>query len=888
MSLNKIFNPKSIAVIGASGKKGSVGFALFENLTKQSNFKGAVTPVNIKRNKVQGVKAYKRVSDIPEKQDLAIVATPAKTVPAIVKECGEAGVKGVVIISSGFSETGKNGEALSRKINELAKKYGMRILGPNCLGFIRPAIGLNASFAGSTAKKGSIAFISQSGALCTSILDWANKNNVGFSNFVSIGEMSDISFHDLIDYFGKDPNTSSILIYMETLKDARRFISAARAFSKTKPIVVLKSGRSEEGAKATRSHTGSLAGNDDVFDAAFKRSGVIRVDTAVGLFHAAKTLSMQKRPKGNKLAVLTNAGGPGVIATDALIYSGGRLAALNKKVENKLNKILPASWSHNNPIDILGDAGPDRFAQSLQVLINDDNNDAILVILTPQQMTNPTEVARAVVDVSKKTSKTIIASWMGGKSVQKGREVLEAGNVPVYRSPEDAIKSFIYIYKYTRNLNLLHETPATIPHAFSPDTESNKKLIQDAIKSGRFALNEVESKKLLSNYEIPVVKNAVARTANEARDLAHKVGFPVAMKILSPDILHKTDIGGVRLNVESKIEAEKNFDDIMNKARAHYPQARIDGVFIEAMIEKRYELLIGAKKDPIFGPVIVFGMGGVAVEVFKDIRIGLPPLNMSLAMRMIEGTKINKLLQGYRNIPGVDIQSIQFLLYKFAYLISDFPEIEEIDINPFSVDESGGIVLDAKVILDRKVAKKDIKPYSHLMISPYPKQYISEFKMKDGKRSVVRPIRPEDEEMENEMFETISAGTKEHIFFDKIKNITQEMLERYSQVDYDREIVMVAEVGSGKGTKKMSGLARLVEDPGTNTAEFSFVVHNKWQRQGIGSHLIDKILEIARDRNLEKLSAKFLAHKNPVVGIFKRRGFKITKKGAIGYAELSL
>jgi acetyltransferase len=886
MNLDKIFKPKKIAIIGASSDSGSVGYALFHNLIN-SDFKGTVTPVNTKRKKVQGIKAYKKISDIGEAQDLAVIITPAKTVSAILTECGEAGVGGVIIISSGFSETGKNGEKLSTELKNIAKKYNIRILGPNCLGYICPTQKLNVSFAGNTAKKGNIAFISQSGALCTSILDWANKNNVGFSYFVSIGEMADISFHDLIDYFGSDPNTTSILIYMETLKDARKFISAARAFSKNKPIVVLKSGRSEEGAKATKSHTGSLAGNDKVFSAAFARAGVIRVDTVVGLFHVAKTLAMQSVSNNNKLAILTNAGGPGVIATDALIYSGGKLTTISPKTIKELDKVLPMSWSHNNPIDIIGDADATRYEQALRICLLDDNIDAILVILTPQAMTDPAQVARRIVEVAKKSSKTILASWMGGNSVAQGRRILEAGNIPTYRAPEDAINAFLNTYKYARNLQILNETPSTIPHAFTPKTEENKNLLKRVADEGRYSLNETEAKELLANYEIPVVQNAIAKNALEAGEKATEIGFPVVMKILSPDIIHKVDVGGVVLNVNSKSEAELNFEKIINSARTHFPDAQIDGIFIEGMINKKYELLIGSKKDPIFGPVIVFGMGGVAVEIFKDIKVGLPPLNMSLAMRLIEGTKVYKLLQGYRNMPGVDIQSIQFLLYKFAYLIADFPEISEIDINPFAIDEYGGIVLDAKVILDKQVVGKDIKPYSHLVISPYPKEYIFNLKTKKGKEITIRPIKPEDEPMEDLMFASILASPHEHIFFDRIKNITHELLERYSQIDYDREMVLVAEAYRGKN-KEMVGLARLVEDPNSDSAEFSFVVPDSWQGNGIGGLLVDRILEIARDKNFERVYAKFLAHNDPATMIFTKRGFKISQKGEIAYADLKI
>jgi len=762
--LDKIFNPKTIAVIGASDTEGSVGNALMRNLIG-NNYKGIIYPVNLKRESVRSIKAYPSISDIPDKIDVAIIATPASTVLNIVDECGQAGVTGIVIISAGFSEMGDSGKKNSQEILDLARRYNMRLIGPNCLGFIRPSINLNASFANKMALPGQIAFISQSGALCSSILDWSVKNNVGFSHFVSIGEALDISFHDLIDYFGSDPNTSSILIYMESLKDARKFMSAARVISKQKPIIILKVGRTQEGASAAESHTGSLAGDDDVYDAAFERAGIIRVDTAVELFHVAKTLDMQKRPEGNRVAVVTNAGGPGVIATDYLIARGGKLSELSKNTITELNKFLPAAWSGSNPVDILGDANAERYTRAIEICLNDDNVDAVLVILTPQEMTNPSEVARQIVNVKNSKNKTLMASLMGGDDVAEGRRILEKGSVPIYRSPEDAVKTFIYLNRYRQNQEASKETPASIPHAFKPRVEKNRKLINQAIAEDRLILTEDESKKFLSNYDIPVLKNAVATTIKEAGEMAHKIGFPVVMKILSPDILHKTDVGGVKLNINSIQEAKKAYNDIIKSAKKYNKKAVIKGVFIEKMMKKRYELLVGCKKDRTFGPAIVFGMGGVAVEVFNDTKVGLPPLNMPLALRMIRGTKVYKLLKGYRNMPDVDIASIQFFLYKFAYLISDFPEIKELDINPFSVDEKGGVVLDAKIILDEEILGVKTKPYSHLVISPYPKEYTSKFTLKSGKQVLIRPIKPEDEEMEREMFKTFSKNTQQNRFF---------------------------------------------------------------------------------------------------------------------------
>ncbi len=884
--LKKIFNPHVIALIGASNTKGSVGYDILRNLIG-SGFDGIVYPVNNKRRSVQGIRAYSSVLEVPDTIDLAIIATPAPIVPDIVKECGKAGVNGIVIISAGFSEAGEQGKEMVRVILEHKKKYDMTIIGPNCLGFIKPSNRLNASFANKMALPGRIAFISQSGALCTSILDWSVQNNVGFSNFVSIGSMIDVGFHDLIDYFGQDPETSSIIIYMESIADARRFMSAARAFSRSKPIILLKVGKSTEGAKAAMSHTGSLTGNDAVFNAAFKRAGVIRVNTIGELFDAAQALAMQKRPEGNRLAVVTNAGGPGVIVTDTLIELGGRMAKLSDKTMARLNEVLPPAWSHGNPIDVLGDARPQLYKTAVDLCLDDENVDGILLVLTPQSMTDLEGIAREIVALPNRYKKTILASWMGEKDVRCGCEILKNGKIPCFRVPEDAVKTFMNMYNYSRNLELLYETPETIPADFNPERKKAKKIISDVIKDNRYALTEFEAKRLLEYYQIPIIKNAVISSENGVAEIEDKIGYPVAMKIMSPDILHKTDVGGVRLNIKSEDEARAAFRKIMENVRKNAPEVEIEGVLAEQMISKRYELIIGSEKDSLFGPSICFGMGGVAVEVFNDINIGLPPLSMALAMRIIEETKIYKLLKGYRNIEGVDIETIQFLLYKFAYLLTDFPEIRDIEINPFAIDSTGGMALDAKVILDKEVAGKTIEPYSHMVISPYPSEYVTIFTMKDGREVVLRPIRPEDEPMEEEMFTNFSEQTQRFRFFQLIKDTTHELLIRYTQIDYYREMAIIAEVEEQEG-KKMAGVVRLISDPYGENAEFAIVVADPWQFQGLGNKFTDYILEIAGERNINRVYANVLDENVIMLHMLKKRGFKVSKNDGEYYCELKL
>ncbi len=884
-NLEPLFNPKTIAVIGASNNKESVGYGVMNNLIGHG-YEGVVYPINPKRKSIQGVKAYPSISETPDKIDLAIIITPASTVPGIAKECGKAGVKSLTIISSGFKEAGKEGLRMYSDLQKTIKKFDMRVLGPNCLGFLRPSLNLNASFSPQKALKGNIAFISQSGALGTAIIDWACGQNVGFSHFVSIGSMIDVDYPDLIDHFGKDPSTSSILIYMESISHARKFLSASRAFARTKPIIVLKAGKSSEGAKAALSHTGSLTGDDAVFDAAFKRAGIVRVGTIGELFDCAQTLSMQRRTKGNRLAIITNAGGPGVIATDHLIAQGGALAKLSLETIKSLNAVMPPTWSKANPVDVLGDADEQRYRNAVELCLKDPGVDAVLVILTPQTMTDPAVVAQSIVELSKKNQKMILASWMGESEVQRGREILKKEKVPVYAIPENAVRSFLNMYQYSRNLELLYETPATIPHEFKPRIEENRAILSKTIAEGRRALTEYETYKLLANYEIPVTRNALATSAKEAAAMASEIGFPVVMKILSPDILHKTDVNGVKLNIRSPEQAKETYNEILKSAKKHKPKAKIDGVIVQEMVSKKYEMLIGSKDDPIFGPVIVFGMGGVAVEIFKDINIGLPPLNMALARKMIEGTKIHKLLKGYRGMEGVDLKAIQFLLYKFAYLIMDFPEIKEIDMNPVAVDKNGSVVLDAKVVLDADI-KKQRGPYDHLVISPYPQEYIKEVKLNNGKKATLRPIRPEDEPLEAEMFTHFSKETQRFRFFTLIKDITHQLLIRYTQIDYDREMAIIAELTEDR-KKKMAGVVRLIADAYNETAEFAIVVADPWHNLGLGNMLTDYILEIARKRGIKKVYANVLTDNYIMTHVFKERGFTFSYQEDMCYVELKL
>ncbi len=885
--LDKIFHAKSVAVVGGSDKKGTVGYALMDNVLK-GGFKGNIYPVNPGHSTVHGLKSYPSVKKIPETVDLAVIAAPAKFVPGIVEDCGETGVGGVIIISAGFKESGKEGRSMYDRLAQTARKYGMHIIGPNCLGVISPLIGLNATFANRMALPGKIAFISQSGALCTAILDWAVHQNVGFSHFISIGEMVDVGFHDLIDYLGADPETACILIYMETMDEPRKFMSAARAFSRTKPIIVLKAGESEEGAKATLSHTGSIAGNDAAFTAAFRRTGVIRVETVSQLFHVAHAIATQPRPRGNRLAIVTNAGGPAVLATDALIKQEGKLAKLSADTMNALNEFLPAAWSHGVPVDVLGDTPPEKYGRALKLVLEDESVDGVLVITATQAVISPTRIAEEIVKAAKDTSKTLLACFMGEDDVAEAREVLETANIPNYRYPEEPVQAFVRMFRYTENIELYYETPPAMPQRFSPRKEEAAGLIHSALRAGRKTLTESEGKQLLTCYDIPVAQNRVVTTASDAVAFAEETGFPVVMKIVSPDIGHKTDVGGVTLDIRTPAEVVAAFEKILANVKQHRPEARIEGILVEKMISKKFELLVGAKKDAIFGPVIAFGMGGTAVEVFKDINLGLPPLNMALALRIIERTKIFQLLKGYRGQPGVHLEELQFLLVKFSYLVMDFPEIREIDINPFVMDQEGGIVLDSHIVLEEKHVHKGGFAHDHLVISPYPAQYTRIFKMKSGQEVVLRPIRPEDELLEAEMFEKFSRESIYFRFFGYVPKVSHKFLVHFTHIDYDRELAIVAELEQD-GKRMMAGVVRLVNDYGNRSAEFAIIVADPWHAQGLGSAMTDFILEIARERGLERVHAQVLSTNDIMLRMFDRRGFKIMRRQGNSYfVELKL
>ncbi len=869
--LDPIFSPRSVAVIGATEREGSVGRTVLWNLISHP-FGGTVYPINPKRHNVLGIRAYERLSALPERVDLAVIAIPAAGVPGIIQECVDVGVKGVIILSAGFREIGPKGIQLEDQIRQIAHGK-LRIIGPNCLGIQNPLTGLNATFASQVARRGNVGFISQSGALCTSILDWSLQENVGFSAFISLGSMLDVGWGDLIDYLGDDPHTHSIVMYMESIGDARSFLSAAREVALNKPIIVIKAGRTQAAAQAAASHTGSLTGSDAVLDAAFRRCGVLRVDHIEDLFDMAEVLSKQPRPKGSHLSIITNAGGPGVLATDALIRAGGSLTELSPSQIESLNRVLPPHWSHGNPIDILGDAKPERFAQALDIVLQDPQSQGCLLILTPQAMTDPTLTATKVVETWQRSGsrQPILASWMGGAEVDAGEQILNQAGIPTYRYPDQAARVFSHLWRFSYSLKALYETPALA--AFEEvDRDQVNQILSQAEIEARSILTESESKAILAAYGIPVVPTLVATRPDDAVRAADGMGYPVVLKLYSHSLTHKSDVGGVQLNLPDAEAVRRAFDRIQANVTAKAGSEHFQGVTVQPMIRTDgYELILGSSQDPQFGPVLVFGSGGQLVEVFQDRSIGLPPLNSTLARRMMENTLIYKALKGVRGREAVDLEALEQLLVRFSQLVAEQPRIQEIDINPLLASPNGLLALDARVILNPDPAQA-----SQLAIRPYPMQYVWPFR--DG--ITIRPIRPEDEPLIIAFHDQVSDQSVYLRYFHAIKysaRIAHDRLTRICFNDYDREIALVAERSdpSPATPSTILGVCRLTQKHGIPEAEFAMLVPDPYQRQGIGTELLTRLVQVARAEAIQKITGEVLMENDGMQRLCRRVGFHL-------------
>ncbi|MBE0639046.1 MAG: GNAT family N-acetyltransferase [Bacteroidales bacterium] len=874
--LSSIFRPQRIALIGVPANPETVGGLTLRNLVG-GGFRGVVYPVNPKYEAVLGIPCFPSVKSLPKTPDLAVITTNAAAVPQIVEECGEAGIKGLIIMSAGFKEIGPEGKKLEDQVAAIVKKYDMRVIGPNCLGVIVPGQRLNISFSTGMPKQGSVAFISQSGALCTSVLDWAMSENIGFSYFVSIGNTMDVGFGDLIDFLGQDAHTKSIVLYVESITFAHEFMTAARAFARKKPIIVYKAGRFPESAVVAASHTGAMASEDAIYDAVFRRAGVARVNNMGNLFDFTDLIGGKRIPKGSNLGIVTNAGGPGVIATDALIFHGGKLCKLTNESIEKLNKLLPPYWSHSNPVDILGDSTPDRLAAATEIVMNDPTVDAVLVILTPQAMAKPTESAKRIIKLSEGYSKPIMAVWLGGKTMEEAMDLFNNSGIPAYKTPDQAVRAFMTLVDYSKNLESLFETPKEVPVSFKYDRQALREKFVNEIFPKQKILSLKDSKDLINSYGIKSTSPMPATSVDEAVKLAAEIGYPVVLKVDSADIVHKSDVGGVVLDIENEELLRAGFHLMMERVAKHMPDARIDGCTVQEMIEIRdsVELILGIKKDSVFGTVIMIGMGGTEAELIKDRRLEFPPLNERLASRMIESLKIYPLLKGYRGRAPKNIDKLIEVMIRLSYLAADYPEIEELDINPIIITKDDVVALDARVVIDEKTLEQPVPQYSHLLLRPYPERYIKTVRLADGTETLLRPIKPEDEPLWLEMLgscskEAIYSRFRYNFHFD-----SHEVATQFCYIDYARELGIVAEVEEN-GRKKLIGVGRLIADPDLENVEYAVLITDAWQRKDLGKILTQYCTEIAKINNFKRIFAETTKDNKPMISVFKKLGFAVT------------
>jgi len=878
--LERILAPRSVAIFGASDEPGTLGQVLFANLLG-GDFQGELHAINPHHEHVQGYPCYRDLDALGQPVDTALIATPPRTVPGILRQCGKHGLRGVVVLSAGFRETGKAGLELEREILEIAREYELRVIGPNCLGVMRPDACFNATFSNNQALPGNLALVSQSGAICTAVLDWASSQQIGFSTVVSVGNAADVHFGDVLDYLALDRKTRSILLYIEGVRDARGFVSGLRAAARMKPVIVIKPGRSAESSKAAMSHTGSLVGADDVFDAALERAGVVRATTIAQLFAAARVLSEGHSVKGNRLALVTNAGGPGVMAVDRALELDVALASLSETTIDTLDAELPAHWSRGNPVDVLGDAGPDRFATALEACLADDGVDGVITMLTPQAMTDPLGVARITAKLAAGTRKPLLACWMGEKQVQPAREYATRERLAHFRTPEAAVEAFSYLAAYRRNQRLLLQVPDPLSDSSGTDLEAARGVIESVLDDGRKVLNTMESKAVLKAFRIPVTQTARARTLIEALAMTEVLGYPVVMKIDSPDITHKSDVNGVHLNIDSDAAVRETWNQLHADAERLQPDARIVGITVERMHTSHYgrELMIGVMRDPVFGPVISFGSGGTSVEVLRDRAVALPPLNEIIIEGMIAKTRVARMLKRFRNMPPIDEQALEQVLLRVSEMVCELPAIREMDINPLIVDERGLVAVDARITVDQDASDEAgacvTDRYAHMAIHPYPAHLVDTHTLSDGTELTVRPIRPEDAKIEQEFVRRLSEESKYFRFMQAVSELTPQMLVRFTQIDYDREMALIAVHEQPDGSELQVAVARYTMDPDRTACEFALTVADEWQGRGVGYHLMEKLMEVARTRGMDTIHGEVLAANSHMLGLMQRLGFEI-------------
>lgn len=872
--LTPLLEPRAVGIIGASEREGTIGNVLIRNML-DAGYTGKLFAINPKHETVLGVPCYRSVEEVPHRLDLVVIATAATTVPMLVDACGRAGVKAVVVISSGFAETGPRGAALERSVLETARRHRIRLLGPNCLGIMRPDLGLNATFARGGAVKGSIGLISQSGALCTVILDWAKPNNVGFSAVVSLGSSGDVDFGEVLEYMISDPRTECIFLYVEGIKDARRFMSALRGAARVKPVLLIKVGRHPDVCKAVHFHSAASPGEDIVFDAALRRAGVIRLYNMGQLFAAANALFAHFRPRGNRLAIVTNGGGPGIMAADRCADLGIPLADFSDATLAKLNQILPASAAKGNPVDILGDADVDRYRNTIQAVLEGPNVDGVLVMLTPQAITDPVEVARAVVELDRAADKPVVTCWMGEEQVRAGRKIFEEAGIPSFRTPEPAVELFSHISAYYRNQKLLMQTPASLSEHNPPSVESARLVIETALAERRKSLNAMESKAVLASFRIPIAQTVVARSATEAMVLAEEIGLPVVMKIDSPSVTHKSDSGGVRLNLNGLAAVRSAYQEILEEVRRSKPDAVINGVAIEPMVVKRNgrELMVGVRRDPVFGPVITFGEGGTRVEIHKDRAVALPPLNSYLVRDLIRSTRVATLLGEFRNMPAVNMDALELVLLRVSEMVCELPWIRELEINPLILDEVGAVAVDARVTVENVSPSAD--RYAHMAIHPYPSHLTTKWTQPDGIAVTIRPIKPEDADMEVEFVRKLSPETKYLRFMNTLRELPPAMVSRLTQIDYDREMAFIATLEEEEVEVEI-GVCRYAVNPDGESCEFAIVVADDWQKRGLARKLMGVLIETARNKGLEYMNGIFLSNNDRMLKFVQSLGFVLS------------
>lgn len=871
--LHPLFNARSVAVFGASEREDSVAGILFRNL-RHAGYKGEVYPVNPKHQMIFGERCYAAAGELPTAPELALIATPAPTVAQILEECGQRGIRHAIVLSAGFSEVGAQGVALEDSLKRVAKKHGIRFIGPNCLGIQRPSIGLNATFSQGATLTGDLALVSQSGAICTAMLDWAETNGIGFSSVISTGASADLDFGEILDYLATDTQTRGILLYIEGIRDARRFMSALRATSRFKPVVLVKVGRYAAGSKAVQSHTGALVGSDAVFDALVRRAGVVRVNSILQLFASARALSTHIKPSGNRLAIVTNGGGPGVMATDLAVELGVRMAELSPATIETLNAVLPPNWSQANPLDIIGDANADRYRAAVEACLADANVDGVLAMLTPQAMTRPTEAAQAVIEVAKSSSKPVLTCWMGEAQVFEGRRLFKQARIPYFTTPEPAVEVFSYLSAFYENQRQLMQTPEPLSHQAAPDVEGARLIIESALAHGRHLLNEVESKALLAAFHIPIAQTLISRSPMEAMLLAQQIGFPVVMKINSPDITHKSDVNGVRLGLASGQAVRSAYSEMLADIGRLRPDATLDGIVIQPMVIRPHarEVLLGMTSDPVLGPVIVFGAGGVDVEALQDRAVTLPPLNRYLARDLIRRTRVATLLGPFRNRPPVNMDALENVLLRLSEMVCELPWLAELDINPLLVDEHGALALDARIIIAPRVPMAD--RYGHMAIHPYPVHLVTHWQLPSGNDVVIRPIRPEDAELTQGFVKSLSEESRYFRFMDAVSELSPAALAHLTQIDYAREMALLA-LTEIDGREVELGVARYAINPEGASCEFALVVSDQWQKQGIGHKLMDVLMDVARGTGVKVMEGEVLKTNRPMLKLVEGLGFHV-------------